>query len=496
MNQFQFNFVVDKQLIRIVKILDQFQQLAVRGATELSTITGASHRTTLADIKEIKNYFDNSISLESSNIGYTFSIQNKQKYLEKKRYLSKKEPLFKIIESIFFSEIYSLNEWSERLHSTNASLARYIDRVNPILSKYDLYISNRIVDIIGDELNIRQFYHDFFYESDITSHSAIPSIEAQEIAISLKKEHFFQEYAKTTFFDFNYVIFITLERFRKGKKIAEFSKNKKFMKKELIKHMRTVNLAHVREMIKYFYNLELTDDERTYIYLLLVTRRSIDSVSSERIFIERFNNWPETSILANKFTNLFNLPAKEKLISITLFHSFFTNLYLKHTISPVLIQNLSTNLYHSNDVFPTLSQKCYDFINEEVAPLLKLDINQISDISADLTLYTDAINNKYWFVKKDILLLLEGNQYIVESIQTRISKYFANHHRLFFPDITELDTLYFKNHQFDIIITNYIEFIEQFDIKSPYILFDPIPTSSNWKELFKLLDSDLGNILF
>lgn len=496
MNQFQFHFVIDKQLIRMVQILDKFQQGSSCSATELSEFTGASHRTILNDIKEIKDYFHDSIVLDSSNVGYTFHIKNKQKYLEEKRYLSKKEPLFRIIESIFFNEIYSLNEWSEKLHSTTASLARYIDRVKPILSKYQLYISTKEVDLIGEELNIRQFFHDFFYESDITPHSVIPSIEAQEIAVSLKKDHFFQEYAKTSFFDFNYIVFITLERFKKGKIINEFSKNKLFMKKELIKHMKTVNLFHVREMIKHFYDVELTDEERTYIYLLLISRRSIESVHAEKIFIERFNNWPETIYLAEKFTNLFKLSKEKQTSSKVLFQSFFTNLFLKHTISPILTQNLSTISYHANETFPILYTMCLEFIELEVAPILKLTIEQIHDISADLTLYTDAINNKYWFLKKNILILLEGNQFIVESIQTRISKYFTNHHRLFFPGITELDNLYFNTQQFDVVITNYIEFIEQFDIQSPYILFEPIPTTSNWKELFKLLDSDLGNILF
>lgn len=496
MNQFQLHFVTDKQLIRIIKILDQFQLGKVRSAAELSEFTGASHRTILSDIKEIKDYFKASIVLDSSNLGYTFRIKNKQKYIEQKRYLSKNEPLFRIIESIFFSEVYSLDQWSEKLHSTSASLARYIDRIKPILTKYQLYMSTKQVDLIGEELNKRQFFHDFFYESDITSHSVIPSIEAQEIAISLTKEHFFQEYVKTSFFDFNYVIFITLERFKKGNFITEFSKDKAFMKHALIKHMKTVNLVHVREMIMKFYNVELTDEERTYIYLLLISRRSISSVSSEKLFIDRFNNWPDTINLADKFIDLFEISFDKKRDSRILFQSFFVNLFLKHTISPVLTQNLSTVSYHANETFPILYETCLEFIDQEVSPILKLTLEQVHDISADLALYTDAINNKYWFRKRNILILLEGNQFIVESIQTRISKYFENHHKLFFPDITDLDNLYFKNMHYDIVITNYIEFVEQFAIEIPYILFEPIPTTSNWKDLFKLLDSDLAKILF
>ncbi|WP_301357839.1 hypothetical protein [Enterococcus spodopteracolus] len=112
-----------------------------------------------------------------------------------------------------------------------------------------------------------------------------------------------------------------------------------------------------------------------------------------------------------------------------------------------------------------------------------------------MTLFIDSVNNKNSLSKKNILLLLEGNQFIVNSIQTRIYKYFYNHHNLNFPDITELNSSYFDTHQFDIVVTNYFEYLEQFDIKSPSIILEPVPTTSNWKELFRILAPDLGKDL-
>ncbi len=358
-----------------------------------------------------------------------------------------------------------------------------------------MYITTTKVDIIGDEINIRHFFHDFFYQSDITSHTVIPSIEAQEIAMSLRKEHFFQEYSKISFFDFNYIIFITLERFIKGNNIIVFSKDKLFLKNQLLKHMKLINLSHVKEMIKIFYNVELTDEERTYMYILLISRRSIESLEAEENFIKHFSYWPETIYLAEELIHRFEIRGERKKRTIIFFNSFFTSLFLKYTVSPILVKNFDSFPYHIKKIHPNIYDICHEFISEELTNFLHLNHEQVDSISADMTLFIDSVNNKNSLSKKNILLLLEGNQFIVNSIQTRIYKYFYNHHNLNFPDITELNSSYFDTHQFDIVVTNYFEYLEQFDIKSPTIILEPVPTTSNWKELFRILAPDLGKDL-
>lgn len=496
MNQFQFHFVIDKRLIRIVKILDQFQHVSNCSAIELAEIVGASHRTILGDIKTIKEYFNDCISLTSSNSGYVFRIVNKPLFLDKKRRLSEKEPLFQIIESIFFSEIYSLKEWSEKLHSTKTSLIRYIDRISPILSKYCITLSTKNVDFMGKELDIRQFFHDFFYESDITPHSAFPSIASQEITIELKKSCFFKEHLNIPFFNFNYILFISLERFIKGKTIDNSINGSLISKLKLLEKIDNTDFYRLKELVKEFYNTELTDYEQLYIYILMLTRRSIISLESEKYFIDQFNSWAKPNSLARSFLDNFDLAQDQKSTSLILFQSFFVNLFLKHSISPVLIQNLSTISHHASKTFQNLYKTCYSYVKYNVGNVLGLNEEQIEDVSADLTLYTDAIKNRYWVQKKRILLIFEGNQYIVESTKTRIKKYFSRHHYLCFPNLTELDSKFIDENEFDIVITNYIECIDQFDIKIPYIIFEPIPTATNWRELFRFLDSDLGKIIF
>ncbi|MHA6059352.1 helix-turn-helix domain-containing protein [Enterococcus mundtii] len=404
MNQFQFQFVINKQLIRIIKILDQFQHVSTCSAIELSKIVGASHRTILGDIKEIKEFFDDSIILTSSNAGYIFRIVNKPLFLEKKRKLSEKEPLFQIIESIFFSEIYSLNEWSEKLHSTKTSLIRYIGRINPILNRYGIELSTKKIDFIGNEINIRQFFHDFFYESDITPHSAFPSIATQEIIMELKTSQFFNEHLNIPFFHFNYILFITLERYIKGKTVNNYLNEFIISKMSLSKKIENSDFYHLKELVKKFYNTELSDYEQIYIYFYMFTSRSIVSLDAEKKFIYQFNNWPETNSLATQFINLFDISDEQKKISLTLFHAFFVNLFLKHSVSPVLIQNLSTISHHASKTFQVLYAICHNYIKDNISDILCLNEKQIEDVSADLTLYTDAIKNKYWIKKKKFSL--------------------------------------------------------------------------------------------
>ena len=55
------------------------------------------------------------------------------------------------------------------------------------LARYRLTLSLKKVDFIGKEIDIRSFFHDFYYESEITPHTVLPSIAIQSIAFALQK---------------------------------------------------------------------------------------------------------------------------------------------------------------------------------------------------------------------------------------------------------------------------------------------------------------------
>ena len=97
------------------------------------------------------------------------------------------EPLFHIIEGIFQRQIKEIGEWADQLHFSESSLLRYFKMVENELARYRLTLSLKKVDFIGKEIDIRSFFHDFYYESEITPHTVLPSIAIQSIAFALQK---------------------------------------------------------------------------------------------------------------------------------------------------------------------------------------------------------------------------------------------------------------------------------------------------------------------
>lgn len=495
MKEFQLQFISNKQIVRTLKILSLLQNHSYITLKELASGTNSSDRTILTDIHRIKDYFSQTVDLEATPIGYVFTILSLNAYSEKKRALLENEPLFRVIESIFFNECQTLDEWSDQLFTTVSSLSKLFNSITPILKSYGLSLSNDPVDFIGNEINIRHFFHDFYYESDITPHTVFPSLAVQEISSTLTKHNFFKEYSYISFTDFNYIVFITLTRFSSGKEVKSLNRNALFLKDFLVAHLKTVDMSIVRELIKKHFNTQLTEIEAVYLYTQLVTRRSVLSVEAEKIFIDRFKLWPELKPIANEYMLLIDTPEKYRKDSLIYFESFFISVKIKQCFSPVLNQNLDDITTSVKKNFSNEFQNTYAFIATCLAKENQLSNRQITDITANLVLLTDSLRNFYWTSSKNIAILLEGNRFLVENIRSTAQRYIGKHYPLFFPDVTALSADYFQTHNIDLIVTNYNDYLVNLDYGIPVVLFELVPSKTDWYHLFQLLSPNLLRII-
>ena len=69
------------------------------------------------------------------------------------------------------------------------------------------------MDFIGKEIDIRSFFHDFYYESEITHTRSCHQLPSSRLPLPYKK-HFFSSYPNVSLGDFSYTLMITLERER------------------------------------------------------------------------------------------------------------------------------------------------------------------------------------------------------------------------------------------------------------------------------------------
>lgn len=491
MKEFQLRFIINKHTVRSLKILSFLQRAPFLTLNDLADITSSSDRTTLTDIQKIREYFSTTINLKSTNFGYNLEILSTEEYIEKKRALLDEEPLFKILESIFFNDCLSLNEWSELLYTTESTLNKQLSSIQGILSEYQIVLSRAPINFIGSEINIRQFFHDFYYESDITPHTVLPSITIQDVSSTLIQNTFFKEYSYITYTEFNYIMFITLQRLATGNQIKEFNLSSKFKKDNLLVIKEKAALSLVKKMVAEYYEVHLPEAEVLYLYTQLVTRRSLLSVSSEKKFIQSFNICNHSKRNAMAYCKKISVPSGELERSAIFFESFFLSIKIKQLLAPVLNQNLSDITKYVQRLFPDQYNIAHEFMSSSLFKDFNLSNRNVRDISADLVLYSDSLRNTYWKTNRNIAILLEGNRYLTENIRSIAQRYLGKHYSLYFPDVTKISRDYFSDNQINLIVTNYSEYLTNLTYDIDILLFEMIPTKKDWNTLFQILSPSL-----
>lgn len=404
----------------------------------------------------------------------------------------KKEPIFEIIESIFFSETLTLLDWAEKLFLDEVTLKRYLVKIAPILKEYNIVITNVSgkLDFIGPEISIRKFFHDFYYNSDITSQTIFPSIAVQEITHNIKNDHSFQEYSYNSFHSFNYTLFIVLERIKKGKTLVNLVDNK--LKVCILKPNL---LLETLERVEKLYNVNFSDEEKLYLYINFVTDRSIyGSIDSNKKFLNKFDIFNGVSKeLTQKYLTETSFPLRRREDIILLYQTFFTTILLRNTISSILNLNNQEVISYAKKEYPILYQKVYLFLKKNLQSYILLNSRLLDSISSSLVFFTDSVVGYYWKPEKNIACLVEGPPTLVDNIRLTIFKLFERNHNLYFPDALEINRDYFEDNNIDIILTNYDGISFDLNANIEIYLTESIPSKLNWEEVQEIINPKIPN---
>ncbi|MDA9462929.1 helix-turn-helix domain-containing protein [Enterococcus mundtii] len=482
MRQIQSSFVTNKTTLRWLHLLEYMEHVAYTPIRELSKVIKSSSRTIIEDLQNIKEYFCDSIEMKTSNIGYKLKILDIEKYFEKKKALISNEPLFKILESIFLGEILSINEWADIFFLSPATLMRYLRKIEPILSRYDLSINKSQVDLIGEEVNIRHFYFNFYYESDITPHTVFPPLIIQEIGLDLKGEQFSRDFSNIAFEEICYMIYIILERTSHGHYVKIDLNLVKLFRKEYY-----TELKKLKTMLSNHLQMPICEKEIIYFYALAISKRTVFDIDLERSFCNKLGKEPQVLHLTKQYLGEID-PPKGAIESSTIFiQSFFSNVMLKHQISPVLNTVIPDLIAFVNKEFPEEVEKNICFLRKQLELVPYLTLETIVDVSAVFTILMDCLKELYWGKPKKIAFLLEGNQFISQRIQVTARKNLGSYQKLYFPNALDISHGYFKANQFDIIVTNYAEHLSNFSSAGTCLLFNKIPNETDWQRLMSLI---------
>lgn len=479
MKNFQLKFIKNQTVVRWLQLLNGFEKYSECTINQLMNLTNTSKRTIIKDIADIRKNFFGVIIIDSTSEGYVFQELDPEAYMEKKRMLLQNEPIMVILESIFFNELQSAFDWATHFEISERTLISYINKVNTLIEPFQVYLMTDPVTLVGSEIDIQNFFCTFYYESELTPHTVLPTIHVQEAVIEINKLFKSSYFQSSSFVYFTYILYIIIERSKQGFSL----KLPKEIKKLVQLHQLVEDPISLNRTIGQYFEHQLNEEEMMYMILCLLTRRKVNNIERENEFCQRFGHWPETQQLAKEFYASIESDSQNRGADLILLESFFVRVKLRQMISRLMIINIEdVNTYIKNQ-FPKEYTQYYRLLKESTNFQYLYGNECIDNICTSLTLHFEAIKEETWGTPRRIAVILEGNSYVCEYIESWIRKYFGKFHIIYYPDSNELTHQYVQNKNINLLITNYSEYMTEWMLEVDCVLLKSMPDASDWNRL-------------
>jgi len=484
MRDIQLAFISNRTTSRIFQILGIIERNRLFTIKYLAEKIKVTTRTIANDMKYIRDYFGESITLTSGNNGFLFEEKKTSEYKELKQKLLDNECLFEIIGNIFYGKFYRVDELAEHYHFSETSFRRMLTQSNSILKMYGLQWISNPLRIQGEEANLRKFFKDFYYEGIETKYTLYPDFELQDLILTKLGEKLgnYRIGSGTTPSEHYYTYFIAIKRSSLGFTIS-LPEDLKILTYEESDFTLMYSLkADIEEL----YDITFPKIEFAWIYLVTLCKRTLDRQDQEKRFYDHFHNGHEIADLTDDFLNMREVPSKDRQTIATFIRTFFLSRYINHRISPVLniemsdLKEVIFNLDYDD------YQRNYLFLKNEGTNLFDSSF-YLEDIAVALTVYSDLIFDIYTPSKK-IYFLLEGDHFMCQYIRTKAIQQFGLKHELSFLPLQSLIKDVLEDSKVDLIVTNYSRYILDYTLHTEYLLLKTVPDEQDWQRLEKMID--------
>lgn len=484
MRDLQLAFISNRVTSRLFKLLSVIERNRLFTIGELAEKIQVTERTIANDLKYMRDYFGESITLMSGNSGFVFEETRPSIYQERKQHLLENECLFEIIGNIFYGKLYRVDELADYYHFSESSFRRMLTQSNSALKSYGLQWASNPLTIQGDEASLRKFFKDFYYEGIETGYTVLPDPAFQDLILTQLNGKLgnYRIGSGTTPAAHYYTYFIALKRASLGYSIN--------LPEEL------TNLAYtgadfslmysLKESLEQLYGNEIPKEEFAWIYLMTIVERTLDREDQEQLFYDHFHQEKESAQLTEAFLQMHELPQTNCQTVATFMRSFFLSRKLNHLIAPALNKEMTdikeAVIYSDHETY----QKNLHFLKEQ--GLIAFGLSKyLEDICVSLTLYSGLILDLY-SPKKTIYFLLEGDHFICQYIRTRAIQQFGSKHKLTFLPLQSLTSESLQQDEADLIVTNYSRYVLDSVIETAYLLLKEVPDDQDWHQLEQTID--------
>ncbi len=475
--------------MRILNVIEQQNIFTIVG---LSQQLGVSKRTILKDVSELKTYFEKSAIFESNTTGYFFKEKNRRLYHEDKEALLQSEIWFEIISDIFYGELVSVGELADRYNYSESTMLRSVAQIKELLKEYQLSLSLKPVDLVGKEENIRKFFFDFFYEGEPTPHTVFPPESIHQMFLNKLGERLGKYEIGTgiTVTGFYYCLYITMIRNKNGHIISLPSRIKEI---DFSNEADFLLMSELIPLIKKEYGISIHQDEIIWLFLIVISKRKIDNVEHEGVFLEKYNQWFEIDTVIESYFRVFNIDRKKNASLSTFLSAFFLGRKINNEMAPILNKLLSEEFILIKELYGAAYEKNRQFIHANQS-LLDFSENYLEDVVASLTMYTEILFS-YYSPQKTVLFLLEGNHLLVQLIKVQAVQMLSKKHHVLFVPLHELTEERLNVEHVDLIVTNYRPYLLDYQLHKEYVLINRVPDKNDWINIFSSLDPLLNSML-
>lgn len=490
MKAFQLNFITDKVKLRWFQILQKLEAINICTTAQLVNMTNSTARTLVTDINYLRDYFMDIAEIQSSKQGYSLNMQSSVTYLEKKRMLLEDEPLFIILEKIFFNELMSIYDWADYFHISESTMFNYVKRISDQIEKFNINLELNPVNLVGPETDIRNFYFAFYYESDVTPHTIFPSIAAQEVVLKVI-ELLNQPDQKFSSLGYSsYLLYLSIERILCGCTVEL----KPELKKIVLNDPEFNKLLSANYLVHRYFNIDLTQDESIFIYSFVLCRRGVDNPKQEKYFCERYNKWTQIKTLAKTIHQTFNRSEFTQEYELTLLESFFTSTKIRYLICKSGNRNIQDTNEYAKLLFYKEYKKNKHFLSNAPYFHSLFSEDHLEDICSNLTIFIESIKDTYQRNAMNVAFVFEGNEYISQHLESLVLKYFGSFQNIYILGPNELCASYIKNNKIDLLVTNYNEYLTYSSLGPECLLLKSIPDGLDWINLLNKIDPNLQHM--
>lgn len=172
---------------RQLMILRQLENYGPLSGEQLADNCHSSRRTVISAIEELRNTFEDAMTIDGTSSGYELIIEELIAYRMNKRKLLMNDPNLLFIHFLCQQEPEIPKRLEEKTGLGIQTINKQAKQIQEILKDYDLKLNKKTWKIEGSEVKIRYFYEDFYFSEEEQPYTFYENLPAE---LSISYAHF------------------------------------------------------------------------------------------------------------------------------------------------------------------------------------------------------------------------------------------------------------------------------------------------------------------